>query len=70
MHHRAAVIPRACSVLAQMGPRWASMSVRQVLWRLEASTVRSPVFAAVWMDSPAVVYGSNGQPPRRARLTW
>ena len=70
MQHRAAVIPRTCSVLAQMGPPWAFKRLQEILWRFEASTVGIPVFAAARTDSLAVVYGSNGQPTRRVSLTW
>lgn len=70
MLHRAAITTRACSVLAQMGPLGTSDGGPHARWRAKPSTAGITLIAAGRTDSLAVVYGSNGQPPRRASLTW
>lgn len=70
MLHRAAITPRACSVLAQMGSLGTSDGGLQEKWRAMPSTAGFLVVAAAKTDSLDVVYGSNGQRPRRASLTW
>lgn len=66
MHHRAAIIPATCSVLAHVGTHQTPAAGGQVVW---PATIHTRLVAAR-MDSQAVVYGSNGQPLRRVILTW
>jgi hypothetical protein len=66
MHHRAAVIPAACSVLAQVGPLQAPSGDGRVQW---PATIHARLVAAR-MDSQGVVRGSNGQARRRIIITW
>ena len=66
MYHRAAVIPAACSVLAQGGLLQAPVAEEPVQW---PATIHARLVAAR-IDSQAVVHGSNGQRLRRIILTW
>jgi hypothetical protein len=66
MHHRAAVIPTACSVLAHVGTHQAPGTAGRPT---SPATIHARLVAAR-IDSQAVVHGSNGQRLRRVILTW
>jgi hypothetical protein len=66
MHHRAAVTPITCSLLAHVATHQTSASGARLL---SPATIHARRMAAR-IDSQAVVHGSNGQPLRRVILTW
>ena len=66
MHHRAAITPASCSVLAQLGPHQAMVPGARTA---TPATIHTRLVAAR-IDSQAVVHGSNGQPLRRVIFTW
>ena len=74
MLHRTAVITGSCSVLAQLGSRgaWFHRLGGYVTWMLHGNlphALRIRIGAGQ-MNSPAVVFGSNGQVPRGNNITW
>lgn len=66
MHHRAAIPPVACSVLAHVGTHQAPVTGVQLV---SPAAIHARLVAAR-IDSQAVVHGSNGQRLRRVILTW